>query len=191
MSIISLIYWGWLWVLSFKFSMSSSWIDPKHYAVSFSVSCYSLYFKSLFTCVLLLWLSFEFHLRGEVFYPLTLSVFLDLVSLLQAAELWVLFCFIHSATLSVLIGACRPFTFVVIIINVSSHCHLLIVSLLFVYLAPSFCSLVIWWLSLVLRWIPFSFWVYIYYRSLLVCCCHVFVVYRNLYIHDSFKLQLN
>lgn len=72
----------------------------------------------------------------EFFYPLTLSVFLDLVSLLQAAELWVLFCFIHSATLSVLIGACRPFTFMVIIDNVSSHCHFVNCFGVVLYISP-------------------------------------------------------
>ena len=105
--------------------------------MSFSVSCYSLYFKVCFTCVLLLWLSVEFPLRGGVFLPShSQCVFLDLVSLLQAAELWVLFCFMHSATLSVLIGACSPFTFMVIIDNVSSHCHFVHCFGVVLYISP-------------------------------------------------------
>ena len=102
------------------------------------------------------------------------------VSLLKAACIWVLFLY-PSASLCFFIGAFSTFTFIYFLIAIFSSCFGFVFVGLF-YSLLLFCSLVVWWLSLVLC---------LYCFFLFVCVSIVdfwFAVtmkfqYRNLYIY--------
>lgn len=144
-----------------------------HYVMPF-ISYYSICFKAYFvwykycypgfffsTSIFLVNIFLSFHFQ-------TVYVFRSEVSLIGSIEMSIFFFSIHSATLDLLIGALRPFTFKVIIhryilISTFVNCFLVVsvvllcsFLLLLSFCLTSFCTVMFGFLFLC---ISYSFWV--------------------------------